>query len=97
MLAAFSQDAAARSLHKQVHGAKRADAATAAGHKRHSARRKGGSAAHGAAARRKPAPRIDAPAPVAAASALSGDRAAGTPGFARVREGNTGEALSITK
>src|SRR5258708_2475818 len=97
MLAAFAQDAGARSVTKQVRGARRADAATAAGHKRHSARRKGGSAAHVAAARRKPAPRIDAPAPVAAASALSGDLAAVRQAFDLVRKGKIGEATGIKK
>src|SRR6476661_4491057 len=71
MLAALSSDAIALARHKQIHHARKADAAAKAGHHRHAAlKKKGRHAVHSAAAaRRKPAPSIDG----AAASPLSGD------------------------
>ena len=96
MLAALSNDAVALARHKQIH-LKKADAATRVGHKRHSALRKGRHAVHVAAARRKPAPSIDAPAPAAAAAPLSGDLAAVKQAIDLVRKAKTGEATVIKK
>jgi soluble lytic murein transglycosylase len=95
LLAALSNDAAARARHKHVHHAK-ADAAKGVGHHRKSALKKGKHAVH-AAARRKPAPSGDKPAEPAAASPLSGDLAAVKQSIDLVRKAKTGEATVIEK
>src|ERR1035437_653532 len=95
MLAALSNNAVALARHKQIQHSKKADAATGVGHKRNSALKKGRHAVHVAAARRKPAPSIDAPAPTAAASPLSGDLAAVKQAIDLVRKSKTGEATII--
>src|SRR5216683_5586379 len=99
MLAAFSGDAIALARHKQIQHARKADAASKAGHHRHSAlKKKGRHAVHSAAAaRRKPAPSIDVPALTAAASPLSGDLAAVKQAIDLVRKAKTGEATVIEK
>src|SRR5260370_6165178 len=99
MLAALSSDAIALVRHKQIQHARKADAASKAGHHRHSAlKKKGRPAVHSAAAaRRKPAPSIDGPAQTAAASPLSGDLAAGKQAIDLVRKAKTGEATVIAK
>ena len=95
MLAALSNNAVALARHKQIQHSKKADAATGVGHKRNSALKKGRHAVHVAAARRKQAPSIDAPAPTAAASPLSGDLAAVKQAIDLVRKSKTGEATII--
>src|SRR5450759_3608869 len=95
MLAALSNNAVALARHKQIQHSKKADAATGVGHKRNSALKKGRHAVHVAAARRKPAPSIDAPAPTAAASPLSGDLAAVKQAIDLVRKSKTGEETII--
>ena len=97
MVAALSNDAVALAGHKQIQHPKKADAATGVGHKRNSALKKGWHAVHVAAARRKPAPSIDAPAPTAAASPLSGDLAAVKQAIDLVRKAKTSEATAIKK
>jgi soluble lytic murein transglycosylase len=97
MLAALSSDALALPRHKQIQHPKKADAATKAGHKHNAALKKGRHAAHVATARHEPAPSIDAPAPTAAASPLSGDLAAVKQAIDLVREAKTGEATAIEK
>ena len=99
MLAAFSGEAIALAPHKQIQHAKKADAASKAGHHRHSAlKKKGRHAMHSAAsARRKPAPPIDVSAPTAAVSPLSGDLAAVKQAIDLVRKAKTGEATMIEK
>src|ERR1700733_12487629 len=74
-LAALSSDAMALVHHGRIQHARKADAATRAGHQRNSALKKGRHAAHVAAARRKPAPSIDVPAQTAATPPLSDDLA----------------------
>ncbi len=96
MLAALSSDAAALVRHKQVQHAKKADAATRAGHQRHSVLKKKGRHAV-AATRRKPAPSIIVAAPTAAASSLSGDLAVVKQAIDLVRKAKTGEATVIEK
>jgi soluble lytic murein transglycosylase len=97
MLAALSSDAVALARHKQIQHARKADAASKASHHRKSALKKGRHAVHVAAARRKPAPPIDAPAQTAAASPLSGDLAAVKQAIDLVRKAKTGEATVIEK
>src|SRR5664279_3698810 len=77
IVAALSSDAIALARHKHTQHARKADAATRAGHERNSPLKKGRHAVHVAAAtRREPAPSIDGPPQTAAASPLSGDLAA---------------------
>jgi soluble lytic murein transglycosylase len=98
MLAALSSDAIALARHKQIQHARKADAATRAGHQRNSALKKGRHAVHvAAAARRKPATSIDGPPQTAAASPLSGDLAAVKQAIDLVRKGKTGEATVVEK
>jgi soluble lytic murein transglycosylase len=96
VLAALSNDALARARHKQVHHAKKADAASGVGHHRKSAVKKGKHAVH-AAARHKLAPSGDKPAEPAAASPLSGDLAAVKQSIDLVRKAKTGEATVMEK
>jgi soluble lytic murein transglycosylase len=95
MLAALSNDAVALARHKQIQHARRADAATKAGHQRNSALKKGRHAAH--AQRSKPARSINEPVQTAAASPLSGDFAAVKQAIELVRKAKTGEATVIEK
>src|SRR5260370_2548079 len=99
MLAALSTDAIALARHKQIHHARKAEAAAKAGHHRHAAlKKKGRHAVHSAAAaRRKPAPSIDGPAQTAAASPLSGDLAAVKQAVDLGRKAQTGETTPIEK
>jgi soluble lytic murein transglycosylase len=97
MLAALSSDAVALARHKQIQHARKADAASKAGHHRKSALKKGRHAVHVAAARRKPARPVDAPPQTAAASPLSGDLAAVKQAIDLVRKAKTGEATVIEK
>ena len=98
MLAALSDDALARAHHKQIQHAKKTDAAGKVGHQRKAAaHKKGKHAVHVAAARRKPAPSVDAPRPTAAASPLSGDLAAVKQAIDLMRKAKTGEATVIEK
>jgi soluble lytic murein transglycosylase len=97
MLAALSSDAVALARHKQIQHARKADAASKAGHHRHSALKKRRHAVHVAAARRKPAASIVVVAPTAAASPLSGDLAAVKQAIDLVRKAKTGEATVIEK
>src|SRR5258708_18600132 len=78
VLAGLSSDAAALARHKPIQHAKKAAAASRAGHQRHTALKKGKHAAHVTAARREPPPSSDPP-PQAAASPWSGDLAAAHP------------------
>ena len=96
MLAAFSGDAIALARHKQTQHARKADAATSAGHQRNSALKKRRHAVH-VAARRKPAASIDGAPQTAAASPLSGDLAAVKQAIDLVRKAKTGEATVIEK
>ena len=98
MLAALSNDAIALARHKQVQHARKADAATRAGHQRHFALKKGRHAVHvAAAARRKPARSIDGPPQTAAEPPLSGDLAAVKQAIDLLRKAKTGEATVIEK
>src|SRR5712671_6113048 len=97
MLAALSSDAVALARHKQIQHARKADAASKAGHHRKSALKKSRHALHVAAARRKPAPPVDVPPQTAAASPLSGDLAAVKQAIDLVRKAKTGEATVIEK
>jgi soluble lytic murein transglycosylase len=100
MLAVLSNDAVARSAHKEVRHHQRpklSDAATVVGQKRNSTRPKSDAARHAAAAQRKPAPPIDAPAPIAAAAPLSGDLGAVKLAIDLVRKAKTGEATVLKK
>jgi soluble lytic murein transglycosylase len=95
-LAALSSDAIALVRHGQIQHARKADAATRAGHQRNSALKKGRHAAHVAAAR-KAAPSIDVPAQTAVTPPLSGDLAAVKQAISLVRKAKTGEATVIEK
>jgi soluble lytic murein transglycosylase len=98
MLVALSDDAVARTRHKQLQHAGKANAATKVGHQRHAANnKKSKHAAHVAAARHKPAPPVDKPAQTATAAPLTGDLAAVKQAIDLAREGKTGEATSIEK
>src|SRR5260221_11834870 len=94
-LAGFSSDAAL-ARHKPIQHAKKADAASRAGHQRHTALKKGKHAAHVTAARREPAPSSDAP-PQPAASPLSGDLASVKQAIDLARNAKSGEATAIEK
>ena len=96
MLNALSNDAVALVRHGQTQlRPKKADVATGAGHKRNSALKKGEHTAHVAAARLKPAPFVERPAPNPGASPLSGDLAAVKEAIDLVRETKTGDATVI--
>jgi soluble lytic murein transglycosylase len=98
MLAALSSDAIALARPKQIQHAKKADAATKAGHQRNSALKKGRHAVHVAAGeRRKSAPSVDESSQTAAASPLSGDLAAVKQAIDLVRKAKTAEATAIEK
>ena len=94
MLAALSNDAVARTRHKQVQRPRGADATVGAAHTRNSAK-KTGHAARVAAARHKSSPSHDRPAPTVEASALSGDLAAVKQAIDLVRKVKTGEATVV--
>src|SRR5258707_7741502 len=98
MLVALSDDAVARTRHKQIQHAGKANATTKVGHQRHAAnKKKSKHAAHVAAARHKPAPSVDKPAQTATAAPLTGDLAAGKQAIDLARKGKTGEATAIEK
>jgi len=97
MLAALSDDAVARTRHKQTQHTRKADATTKVGHQRHTVPKKGKHAVHAAAARRKPAPPVDKPAQPATAAPLTGDLATVRQAIDLVRKGKTGEATAIEK
>jgi soluble lytic murein transglycosylase len=90
MLTAFSSDALALTRQKQTHHAKKPDA----GRKHHAAHKK---SKHAATARRKSAESIDASAPAATATPLTGDLAAVRQAIDLVRKSKTGEATAIGK
>jgi soluble lytic murein transglycosylase len=94
MLFALSNDAVALARHKQVHHARKADAATKPGHHHKAALKKAKHAVHAAAAR-KPASSVEAPAQTA--PALSGDLAAVKQAIELVRKSKTSEATAIAK
>ena len=98
ILAAFSGDGTALAGHKQMQHDKKAHAASKPGHQRLSALKKGKheKERHAAAARPKPAPSSDEPAP-AAASNLSGDLAAVRQAIDLVRKSDFGGASAIEK
>src|SRR5882724_2117611 len=98
MLVALSDDAVARTRHKQIQHAGKANATTKVGHQRHAAnKKKSKHAAHVAAARHKPAPSVDKPAQTATAAPLTGDLAAVKQAIDLARKGKTGEATAIEK
>src|SRR6266704_815482 len=94
MLVALSDDAVARTRHKQIQHAGKANATTKFGHQRHAANKK---SKHVAAARHKPAPPVDKPAQTATAAPLTGDLAAVKQAIDLARKGKTGEATAIEK
>src|SRR5258708_5324249 len=94
MLVALSDDAVARTRHKQIQHAGKANATTKVGHQRHAANKK--KSKHVAAARHKPAPAVDKPAQTATAAPLTGDLAAGKQAIDLARKGKTGEAATVT-
>src|SRR5712672_1937993 len=98
MLVALSDDAVARTRHKQIQHAGKANATTKVGHQRHAAnKKKSKHAVHVAAARHKPAPSVDKPAQTATAAPLTGDLAAVKQAIDLARKGKTGEATAIEK
>lgn len=97
VLAGGSSDAAALARHSQVQHARKPDAANSAHHRRHAALKKGKSAAHVKAARRKPALSSDEPARAAAELPLSGDPAAVRQAIDLARKAKSGEATAIEK
>jgi len=100
MLAVPCTDAVALSREKGVRHQQRpklSDGATLLRHKRNAAHTKGKLARHGAAARRKFAPPMAAPAPVAPTSQLSGDLAAVKLALDLVRKGKTGDATALKR
>ena len=98
MLVALSDDAVARTRHKQIQHAGKANATTKVGHQRHAANnKKSKHAAHVAAARHKPAPPADKPAQAATVAPLTGDLAAVKQAIDLARKGKTGEATTIEK
>jgi soluble lytic murein transglycosylase len=96
MLAAFSSDALALARHKPSEHARKADAASKAGHHREAARKKDKHAAHAATTRTTPAPSVDAP-PQSVAPPLSADLAAAKQAIDLVRKAKTSEALALGK
>jgi soluble lytic murein transglycosylase len=95
MLVALSNDAMAAARHKQIHHARKSDAATKAGHHRHAALKKGKHAVH-AAARRKPAASVEK-SPQTTTPQLSGDLAAVKQAIDLARKAKIGEATAIAK
>jgi soluble lytic murein transglycosylase len=94
VLVALSDDAVARTRHKQIQHAGKANATTKVGHQRHAAHKKG---KHVATARHKPAPPVDKPAQTATTAPLTGDLAAVKQAIDLARKGKTGEATIIEK
>jgi soluble lytic murein transglycosylase len=101
MLAALSSDALALARHKQIEHAKKADAASKAGHHREAAHKdaphkKDKHPTHTAAPRRESDPVVKAPE-TAAAAPLTGDLAAVKNAMDLVRKAKTGDATTIEK
>src|SRR5262245_2380174 len=97
LFAGLSGDVLARSHHKQVQHAKKADAALGGRHQRKAALKKRRHEEHVATERQKPAPPVGAASDSAASSQLSGDLAVVKNVFDLTRKGKTGEATAAAK
>jgi soluble lytic murein transglycosylase len=95
MFAGLSSDVIARSHHKQISHAKKADAIHGARHHRKAAQRKGRHEEH--AARHKPTPAVTPPSESAAVSPLTGDLATVKTAFELTRKGKTADATATAK
>ena len=97
MLAALSGDAAAHANHKQTQPAKKAKAASEAGHHRSTALKKDKHGAHAERARRKPERSAKARPETAETPSLSGDLAAVKDAMDLVRKAKSADASTMEK
>jgi soluble lytic murein transglycosylase len=97
LFAGLSSDALARSQHKHVQHAKKADAAHGGRHQRKTAQKKSRHEEHAATVRQNPAPAVSVPSDNGASSQLSGDLAAVKNVFDLTRKGKTGEATAAAR